>query len=231
MTKTFQIRVTDEPAERGDRNTVGGWPHLDPGQSVPVCECGTRMVLFFQLHVPESVPYFGGDQLVVFQCPVDDGVPYFDGVWEKTTTPGVSIKEVPAGYWDSPPEDQRFYRILLQRNALPGTVDDPYLQPRRLNLTETDDNDPDEPDYPVAGFKVGGKPSWICVEPAYRCSCGAELEFLCFQPECESGDWEPKNEDHDSQVMVDGIFLGNAVFFLACPNHCHPAAVFAECQN
>jgi hypothetical protein len=63
----FLVEITTMPAEAGDRDTIGGWPILEPDQPRPTCQRGIRTALFLQLDIPPDVPVFGGDHLLA--CP------------------------------------------------------------------------------------------------------------------------------------------------------------------
>lgn len=224
MERTYLIEIDSAAARAGDRDSIGGWPVLDPGQQVPVCDCGTTMALYFQLEVPADVPHFGGDQLLVFQCPVDS-----DAAFDPEP-------QLPERYWETPlANDSRFWRILLQHAGTPRPDRDPYFAPRRLSLAGHTDWDPD-PDYsgPLQGFKVGGAAYWVQDAPAVRCACGADMTFLCQVTE-DFTFRDYLDPDRAESLVCDGIddglLLGNQVYILACPARCDPAAVVPVCQN
>ncbi len=209
------IEKRPEKAERGDRDTIGGWPLLDPGESWPACYCGDRMVLFFQVSIPADIPAFGGDHLLVFQCPTHDDV----------AVP--KSRQLPDGYWDTltDPYDGPFWRILLRTSGVPATEADPYVQPLRLDLrpgTEMVDGGRGR-----QGFKIGGVASWAQYPEDYRCACGTELTFLAQVPENWGFDLWPMQDGRD-QVQ---LFLGNEIYILACPARCHPEALWPVAQN
>ncbi|MFE1592070.1 hypothetical protein [Nocardia sp. NPDC058705] len=208
---TYAINVSEHAAEAGDRDTIGGWPLLDATQPWPTCGCGTQMALFFQITVPADIPHFGGDQLLVFQCPDEPDASY------------ASEEQLPEQFWDKPPHnDLAFWRILLQRNGIPMPSPDPYFRPRRLTLTKVAADD--------ASFGVGGAPIWLQAPEHHRCACGTDLVFLCQIPEGFEF-YEYVNESVEREGLDDGLMLGNQVYLLACPAHCHPAAAFPVCQN
>ncbi len=82
-------------------------------------------------------------------------------------------------------------------------------------------------------FKVGGLPCWLQDPQRHVCACGAEMAFLCEIPECTEFARRPGRADqrHDSYGESYVLLLGNAVHLLACPEHCHPAAVWPVPQN
>ncbi|WP_405138426.1 hypothetical protein [Nocardia sp. NBC_01388] len=55
---TYVVDVSGEMGVAGDRDTIGGWPVLDADQPWPVCDCGARMALYFQVEVPAGVPHY-----------------------------------------------------------------------------------------------------------------------------------------------------------------------------
>ena len=74
--KHVHHRVTWEPVTPGSeiiRSSIGGYPALPAGQSVPVCSesgCGKPMSLFLQLAMEDrfGLPFEAGSVLSVFQC-------------------------------------------------------------------------------------------------------------------------------------------------------------------
>ncbi|MBF9130271.1 hypothetical protein I0C86_15090 [Plantactinospora sp. S1510] len=219
----YLIEITSTPAVAGDRNTIGGWPILDPGQTWPACRCGTQMALFFQLDIPLDVPTFGGDHLLAFQCPRHN---------EACFPP--RDRQLPALYWDQPPPPNKmsFWRILRQRAGVRAASADPHLQPLRLTLERAEEVS-DRHGNGASAFKVGGLPAWIQGPENYRCACGTELAFLCQVPENVGFPKRPEAEPQiDSFSAAEyGMFLGNEVYLLACPARCDPAAVWPVNQN
>ncbi|MFE3541931.1 hypothetical protein ACFXK0_03035 [Nocardia sp. NPDC059177] len=221
---TYLISAGAEPAERGDRDSIGGWPVLDAGQDWPMCGCGSALALYFQVGIPGSVPHFGGDQLLVFCCPAEG---------DCAPMPGTPL---PERYWDTlPANEPHGWRILLQRTGIAHQAADPYFTPRRLTLTAATDYD-DEPGFegPLQGFKIGGAPSWVQDAEEHRCACGAEMVFLCqvsedfpFRKFADPGLDPSIRRD----AIDEGLFLGNQVYLLACPDRCDPAALWPVCQN
>ncbi|MEU8901698.1 hypothetical protein [Nocardia sp. NPDC048505] len=216
---TFVLAIGSEPAQPGDRDTLGGWPILEAGRSWPECDCGARLALFFQLEIPAEVPHFGGDQLLVFHCPQESG-------------PSGSSTEtqLPERYWDHPPgADSRFWQILLQRNGTATQTPDPYFPPKRLIIDST----PNQLDCDAFG-DLGGIPDWLQAPEHHHCACGTDLAFLCqIYEDFPFADYvDPDLDDSlDSSGLEDGLFLGNQVYLFACPAHCDPAATWAVCQN
>ncbi|EFL07374.1 MULTISPECIES: hypothetical protein [Actinomycetes] len=224
------------PTGPGSRNTFGGRPILPESEDWPECYCGARMVLFFQLDVPPDIPRFGGDHLLVFQCPVHN-----DAACLRENS-----EQLPRRYWEEPRiwgHPGAFWRIMLHRDATgPADAEEPHLLGCELVLRpecETETGWRAVPSGEIelsvgrGEFKVGGLPRWQQDPEGHRCACGAEMLFLCGLPEdvgFKSGPGQPEQPDSSySDAYV--LFLGNAVYLLACPEHCHPAAVWPVPQN
>ncbi|MFC6022032.1 hypothetical protein ACFP2T_38445 [Plantactinospora solaniradicis] len=219
----FLIEITSTSAVAGDRNTIGGWPILDPGQPWPVCRCGTRMALFFQLDLPPDVPTFGGDHLLAFQCPRHN---------EACFPP--REKQLPPLYWNQPPppNEMSFWRILRQGAGVTAATADPYLQPLRLMLERAEEAG-DRNGNGTFAFKVGGLPAWLQGPEHYRCACGSELAFLGQVPENLGFPKQPEAAEQIDSFSANEycMFLGNEIYLLACPARCDPAAVWPVNQN
>lgn len=215
---TFAVERKYGKVTERDRNTIGGHPYLDPGRPWPVCDCGKRMALFFQLQIPYQIPEFGGGQLLVFQCP------------EHTDAPCAPNTQLPERFWEQPPADfqRQCWRILVLRDFARSEESDPNFTPARLWWTERADQDDD--DQPYYGYKIGGTPYWVQDPENYRCTCGADLAFLCQVPEdYQFRDYAIRGKHFHS--VEDGLFVGNQVYILACPARCDPAAAWPVCQN
>jgi hypothetical protein len=220
----YLVEVGTEPADPGARDTVGGWPVLPDGELWPRCDCGEAMVCFLHLDVPADVPAFGGDHLAVFQCPHhnDACMPPSDG-------------RLPQRFWDAPPDEQRlFWRITLTHQGTTSATrsSDDYLQVRPLTLHRIDEQ-VDEYGRGRAGFKIGGTPSWAQSPEHYTCPCGAELAMVCQVPENFGFERQPGRPSQPDTFDDDqyGLFLGNEIYVVACPEHCHPAAAWPILQN
>lgn len=232
--------VVEDPrhaASPGARNTFGGRPILPEGEDWPECYCGERMVFFFQLDVPPDIARFGGDHLLVFQCPVHN-----DAACLKEDREQLSER-----YWENPRiwgHPGAFWRIVLHRDPTgPADAEEPRLLGRELVLRpECEEETVWQPVprgmYPELSvgrreFKVGGLPCWQQDPESHRCACGAEMLFLCGLPEdvgFESRPGQPEQLD-SSYSYACVLFLGNALYLLACPEHCHPAAVWPVLQH
>ncbi|MFJ7213506.1 hypothetical protein [Amycolatopsis sp. NPDC098790] len=235
----YLIENLRDEAGAGSRNTIGGHPVLPAGESWPLCYCGERMVLFFQLDIPADIPAFGGDHLLVFQCPTHNDAACLKEMQE----------QLPERYWEAPQIWQHpgaFWRILLHRDET-GPADDvePHLRPYQLALlpdaetltiwrpAEVSDDAFGEHGIGRQEFKVGGAPSWAQDPESYQCACGARLTFLCQIPENFGFEKRPDQPEQPDTFNSDqyGLFLGNEVYVLACPARCHPAAAWPVNQN
>ncbi|MFB8006913.1 hypothetical protein [Nocardia sp. NPDC056000] len=224
MGKTYEISVGSRASNPGDRNSIGGRPLLDADQRWPICGCGTRMTLYFQVQVPSDIRYFGGDQLLVFQCPLDSDCTF------------PTDRQLAAGFWDAEFDGRTpFWRILLQSKGIPAETADPILRPTELTLRPSNDEDDGRPLY---GFKIGGAPYWVQDPESYRCACGTDLVFLAQVPEdFPFSDYlaDPDDQDGDDNTypaaLDDGLLLGNVIYIVACPSRCNPAAAWPICQN
>ncbi len=189
--------MTPTPAVAGDRDTLGGWPFLDPDQPWPACWCGTRMALFFQLDVPADVGPFGGDHLLAFQCPVHN---------EACFPPG--HPQLPPRYWHEPPAPNEAAVLAVLAAALRGRGRHSRPRPRAALLTvePTEEND----DL-LWTFTLGGSPRWSQDPEHYVCSCGSELTFLVQVPSLLGFPKLPDApEQPDSFSSVEYcLFLGN----------------------
>lgn len=212
----FAIEMSGEPAVAGDRDTVGGRPVLPPDQPWPDCTCGERMVFFFQIDVPAEIPGFGGEHLSVFQCPVHNDAAF-------------GPSRLPERYWETPVggNTTAFWRILRHRGEdVAAAAADAFLEPRRLVLRDAGPDDEWE-------FRVGGEPAWAQGEESFTCACGAGMVFLVQIPEnfgFPKLPGAPRQPDtFDSNAY--GLFLGNMVYLLACPDRCDTAAAWPVNQN
>jgi hypothetical protein len=118
--------VTTEPADPSKklRDSIGGHPYLPEGVDQPVCSCGERMSLYFQLSTREAfgLPFETGSHLTVFACEAMSGhVP-------KRLEVGIPSKRegrLPDEYWEMNHTDvargqrykdqPRFYRLMLHK--------------------------------------------------------------------------------------------------------------------
>lgn len=198
-----------------ERDGIGGAPILREGQEWPVCQCGERMVLFFQLDVRAEygLPFAAGSHLLAFMC------------WkhgDANLPPAPGTKRLPDGYGGTT------WRFLLNKPGAEVTLaEEPHLKPATFQATEQDDGGG------VQGFKVGGAPSWAQDPERYRCSCGADMAFVCQVPANfrfltrEDQPEQPGWFSSDDWVL----FLGNETYVFACTAQCRPDAVWPVNQN
>jgi len=219
------VEVGSEPLDGPARNSVGGRPYLDEGQSWPECFCGERLVLFFQLDIPTDVETFGGDHLLVFHCRAHNDATYAEEADDRLLP----------RYWDAPqpPYPRPFWRVLLQRHAtLPAAEAEPSLYALPLTLRPFTDT-PDAEGIGAQAFKLGGTPSWAQYPEHYRCACGADMVYLCQVPENMGFAARPRRPEqpYSGGTGTYELFLGNEVYLLACLAHCDPAAVWPLTQS
>ncbi|MDH6580300.1 hypothetical protein [Kitasatospora sp. MAP5-34] len=219
----WEIEVGEQPLDRPAANSIGGWPFLDADQEWPSCGCGERMALFFQLDLPPEIAHFGGDHLLVFHCRAHNDA----------SNPPVDADRLASRFWDAPQLSLPgpFWRTLLQRGPASATKPEPHVRALPLTLRPFID-EPVRPGYGAMLFKVGGLPSWAQGPELYECACGAELVYLCQVPEnltflTHPGAPAQPYGDRDGYQL----FLGNEVYFLACPQRCDPAAIWPVNQN
>ncbi|MEU9205059.1 hypothetical protein [Streptomyces sp. NPDC048332] len=219
------IEVGAEPLDRPVRDSLGGRPFLDPGQEWPVCFCGERPALFFQLDVPADAGPFGGGHLLLFHCRAHNEASDAECAGGRLVP---RYRDAPQSHCPGP-----FWRVLLQRQAeLPAAEPEPAVCALPLTLRPFDDV-PSPRGIGAQLFKLGGTPSWA-QDPEYcTCACGADLEFLCQVPEGMEFAVRPGLPEQPYSVGADtyGMFLGNEVYLMACPAHCDPAAVWPVNQN
>ncbi|MFJ3728879.1 hypothetical protein ACIPYQ_40855 [Streptomyces sp. NPDC090045] len=221
----YAIEVGTEPLQRPTRNSLGGWPFFEAGQQWPECFCGERMTLFFQLDIPADVGPFSGDHLSVFHCHEHNDA----------TDPQMTNGRLVPRYWDAPqpPLPSPFWRVLLQRNATQEAPEpDPSVCALPLALRSFEDTPTAPRGIGAQMFKVGGTPSWAQDPEYYRCACGAELMYVCQVPENMEFAVSPDAPEQPYSMPDSyGLFLGNEVYLLACPDHCDPAAVWPVNQH
>ena len=206
-------------AKTSDRDGIGGAPILRKGQDWPVCHCGERMVLFFQLDLKReyALPFAAGSHLLAFMC------------WkhnEANFPPPPGTKKLPEGYGGT------FWKFFLNK---PGPEaagpEEPHLKPAYFEITNAEEVVAD--DCGLQGFKIGGVPSWAQDPENYRCSCGADMAFVCQVPTnfrflCREG--QPEQPGWYSSDDWS-IFLGNETYVFACTAQCRPDAVWPINQN
>lgn len=78
--------------------------------------------------------------------------------WRPACIPGTTAPSAVLGP-TAAPNEMAFWRILRQRTGVTAAMADPYLQPRRLTLKQTQEVS-DERGKGTSAFKVGGLPAW-----------------------------------------------------------------------
>ncbi|MBQ0999645.1 hypothetical protein [Streptomyces sp. RK62] len=118
--------------------------------------------------------------------------------------------------------------LIQSRGAQPAPEAEPHIRAFPLTLRSSEDT-------PAGAqtFKVGGAPSWAKRPEFYTCPCGADLVYVCQVPENMDFAVHPGRPEQPDSVRPDayGLFLGNEVYLLACPDRCDPAAVWPVNQN
>ena len=241
----YVVENLRDAAGPGSRDTIGGRPILPAGEDWPECYCGARMVLFFQLDVPPDIPRFGGDHLLVFQCPVHNDAARINDA---------GSSRLPERYGETPMvrgHPSPFWRIMLHCDPTgPADAEEPHLlgcelvlRPEYETVTmwldetraryATDDEMIAAEGVGRNQFKVGGLPCWLQDPVAHRCAYGAEMVFLCGLPEDIGFPRRPgqPEQPHTSDPDCYVLFLGVAIHLFACPEHCHPAAVWPVLQH
>jgi hypothetical protein len=217
--KTVAVPNNDQPPD-----SIGGAGLLPDGMAWPHCQCGERMTLFFQLNVSEELglPFATGAHLAVFMCHAHNEAPE---QFRKHV--------LPAKFWERRRQidgRQRFYEIVL---FTPGGGERAQpLEPNLIHRALRFERKLEEV-HGLQGFKVGGCPFWYQSPSYHACPCGAPMQFLCQLPEnypFRKAKKAPAQPDAFSQTDY-GLFLGNAVYLLACAARCSPFAVHPVVQN
>jgi hypothetical protein len=222
--EAHRVKVAGAVKEARPRDSVGGAAVLPEGMAWPHCACGERMTLFFQLDVAQhfGLPFAAGCHLAVFSCHVHNEAPE-----------QFAKHVLPAAFWKRRRQiggGPRFYEIVLFK---PGGHDrvhpvEPHLAHRELRYDRKV-----EAVNGLQGFKVGGCPFWYQAPTYHACPCGAEMRYVCQLPEnypFRKTAGAPEQADALSRQAY-GLFLGNAVYLLACEARCSPFAVHPVVQN
>lgn len=222
--QTQRVKVVAVGKGEQPRDSIGGAARLPEGLAWPHCQCGERMTLFFQLDISDQfgLDFAAGTHLCVFMCHAHNEAPE---QFERHV--------LPARFWERRRRldgKQRFYEIVLFAPARGDRTHpvEPNLVQRKLQF----DSKP-EAVHGLQGFKVGGCPCWYQAPSYHACPCGAEMRFLCQLPEnfpFRKAKGAPPEADSFSQTDY-GLFLGNAVYLLACEGRCSPFAVHPVVQN
>jgi hypothetical protein len=182
------------------------------------------MTLFFQFDVSEAfdLAFAAGAHLAVFMCHSHNEAPE-----------QFPRHVLPARFWERRRQidgRQRFYEIVLFSPGAGERVQppEPHLVHRTLRFERRL-----EEVHGLLGFKVGGCPFWYQSPSYHACPCGAAMRFLCQIPEnypFRKAKGAPAQANAFSQTEY-GLFLGNAVYLLACEARCSPFAVHPVVQN
>ncbi len=220
---SYRITIASGIPSPIERNTIGGRPVLAAGQEWPHCFCGARMILFFQLDLPDLPPFASGSHLAAFQCPDHN-----DAVLPPAT------EQLPDEYWNAPINvGGQFWRIIFNRPGLEVIAEDadPYLRAAGLEVVRIDD--PVSDGAGAIGWKIGGTPSWAQSPEHYRCSCGADMVFLCQVPVNHAFATQPDQAEQPGWFSAReyAMFLGNEIYIHACAAGHHPFALWPINQN
>jgi len=173
-----------------------------------------------------DVPFVPDSHLLVFACWQHDDI---------ATLYGQSGSTLPPSFWE---QSDGHYQLLLNRPSDDEVIleSDVRLIPHALTFSKTPEQLTETPygyDNGAEVAKIGGAPCWLQDPEEYRCCCGAPMRYFCQLPEYFEF---PKTAEAPNQP--NGIsnnhyilFLGNAVYFLACEKQCSPFAIMAVMQN
>lgn len=227
MPQSFYHRIVANKSFAGvPRDSLGGQPILHPSQAWPKCRrCGEKMLFFlqFDLRSEFETPFASGSHLLVFACSKHDDIASLYG------------SRLPPAFWE---KTEGHYQLILNRPSQTEVVleSDSRLVPHALSFSkEAEVSRATSHGYEVGAedAKIGGVPCWLQDPGDYRCCCGAPMKYLCQLPEYFEfpkavGAPEQTNSPSDPSYT---LFLGNAVYLLACEQQCSPFAVMAEMQN
>jgi hypothetical protein len=234
----YKIFITERVAQKGNRNSVGGFPILAKHQVHPRCKiCDARMVLFLQFYLkPEfELSLLVNSHFLAFMCPNhNDAALMSQNFIDREAV-------ISNRYWEQ--EEGHFALIINPPNIeeIIGECD-PFIQPKQLDFVKAEETIEDwgDPDSGISllvgseqGLKIGGTPSWFNYACQANCSCGSKMQFICQIP-TDFGFAQipdaPKQPDGFSSTEYC-FLLGNQVYIMACGNHCHERAAIAICDN
>ncbi len=230
MSQSFYHRIVADQSLQGvPRNSLGGQPILHKSQLWPTCKlCGEKMLLFFQFDLRREfeTPFIPGSHLLVFACWRHDDI---------ATLYHPSGRRLPPSFWE---QSDGHYRLLLNRPS--GTEIVLERETRIVPHTLSFSKQPEQLEATPFGYelgtmeaKVGGVPHWLQDPEEYRCCCGAPMRYFCQLPEYFEFPKVPgaPNQPNGISDNVYILFLGNAVYFLACEQQCSPFAIIPVMQN
>lgn len=224
------ITLSEIEACNPSRNSQGGTPYLPERVDIPRCAlCQEQMLLFFQFEIKQKfkLPFASGAQLAVFMCPTHNDIPQI---------PNIEKGQNPESYKLQAPGHYKLYLFSPKESLVAKPLKKQLLTSYSLNFQSSSEEIEDLGDGIQSGieaFKVGGQPSWINFTNTSKCSCGADMAFVCQLPEnygfqCAAD--APSQPDSFSYEQYC-LFLGNLVFILACSANCSPTSVLANCDN
>jgi hypothetical protein len=226
-----KIIVTDRSAQKGDLNSVGGFPILAKSQEHPKCKiCDAKMALFLQLDLkPEfATGFLPGSHLLAFMCPAHNDCSMSDASSYDST--------LPEAFWE---QEEGHFALILNPPNIEETIGDcdPYIQAKQLDFVAAEEAienlDEDFTTGSDTGFKVGGTASWFNNECKANCCCGAKLQFIGQIPDSfEFAQTATAPKQPNGFSSTDYCFLlGNQVYIMACSAQCDARAVMAICDN
>jgi hypothetical protein len=221
--------VADKCVHAVARDSLGGRPNLGESQTWPLCKlCGERMLFYLQFDLrPEfETPFISGSHFLVFACCQHDDI--------ASLLPRSGIA-LPPEFWE---QTGGHYELLFNRPHQAEVVleTDARIVPHKLSFSKQPERLRATPfgyDVGAEEAKIGGVPCWLQDPEEYRCYCGAPMRYFCQLPEyfefpkAAGAPIQPNGVSGDSYIL----FLGNAVYFLACEKQCSPFAVIAVMQN
>lgn len=225
--------MTDAPAYRLSRafgipkrliGFSGAAPRLRDTEPWPACAlCGTPMVCFFDLTLPDDAgPFAAGSTLQVMQCPEHDdlpGTPYSGIVPFLDATAGDGL---PDRFWEL--SDGHYQMRLLPAGEPLSPAEGVETRTEPMHVSATPLRQRDAP-----GLKGLGTPAWIQGDESRTCSCGAPMALVLQVPEHFFP--TPGLQSPPGPAQHHLLFNGNAVFVLACTAQHHPQALWAVVQN
>jgi hypothetical protein len=233
-----KIVVTDRVAQKGDRNSVGGFPILAQHQVHPRCKiCDAQMALFLQFDLkPEfALSFLENSHFLAFMCPNHNDIPTVAQDFLN------SAAIIPDRYWE---QEEGHFTLILNPPNIEETIGgcDPFIQAKQLDFVKAEETIEDwgDPEAGISlivgseqGFKIGGTPSWFNYDCQANCSCGAKMQFIGQIP-TDFGFTQipnvPKQPDGFSSTEYC-FLLGNQVYMMACSKQCHEMAAIAICDN
>jgi hypothetical protein len=219
------------PADTQDhRGFVGGIPPLPAGTDWPTCRlCRDSLVHFLDVELPrESAPFQAGSRLQVFACRQHDdiaGTIYSDyGRFGSAA----QVRQLPDRYWEI---SDGHYLIRLLPPGAPVVAGSPETRLALRNLRRTRHTDSQA--KPKASFKLFGYPDWAQDPEEHVCCCGAAMQLLLQVPDGIGFDMAPgvPAQPNSFSGQQYCLFLGNALYLLACTRQCHPQALWPVLQN